>query len=281
MNTKINVLKHGFVEYIDHMGSDQDIINTARICYDNVKSTEDFSLLRYLMRHRHTSPFESSVLKIRVRLPIFVERQFARHRTAGWNELSGRYSELPTDMETVTAYEWRLQSKKNRQGSEDTFDDAIGNTLSTRQATLHDQMASEYQHRLSLGVAKEQARIDMPVSTYTEKVWWCNLHNILHFLELRLDSHAQQEIQEYAKAMASIVQQLWPATYQAFMDYRLNAMTLTALDIEAIRYLEKVRLLGGAWGDPEESRELFSNKREHAEFLAKYEKLFFDVGVNL
>ena len=261
------VLKAGFVKYVDHMGSDEDIVNTARVCYDNKPSSDARTLLRYLLRHSHTSPFESSRLKLHVRLPIYVERQWARHRMAGWNEVSGRYTELPDDCDIPGPDEWRLQDQKNKQGSDGSCNNPH---LSDSYSSYTTQVQEAYHYALSQGIAREQARTILPVSNYTEKIWWCDLHNLLHFLRLRLDSHAQYEIRLYAQAVADIVKKHWPLTWEAFVDYRLEAMTLTRLDIEALKCV--LTSDDGSW------KGVFTHVRERNEFVAKADKLGIKVS---
>ena len=260
----MQVLKHGFVKYVDHMGSDSDIVNTARTCYDNVKKSDDETLLRYLMRHRHTSPFESSRLKLHIKMPIFVARQWARHRTAGFNEISGRYAPLPNEYETIDVNEWRLQSASNKQGSEGMLP-PFGESYCLSEMTnqMMDASFHCYEYQLLKGISRELARTVLPLATYTEMIWWCDLHNLLHLLSLRLDNHAQYEIRMYAEAVAEIVKQYWPLTWKAFVDYRMEAVTLTRLDIEAL----KLYMSENEW------EQVFTNKRERQEFINKADKL--------
>ena len=224
------LLDHGLLRLVDYMGSDQDITDAARVSYRGIpllyeptKTEEDNAkLIRYLMRHRHTSPFEMCEVKLHVKLPIFVARQWIRHRTASVNEQSGRYSELMDKFYTPETESFRGQSKENKQGS---APDIIHHKIIS-----YSMAQKEYQELLSKGVAKEMARIVLPLSVYTQWYWKIDLHNLLHFLQLRLSEHAQEEIRVYAQKIALIVKDLFPITWQAFEDYRLNAITFSAIE---------------------------------------------------
>lgn len=232
----IPVLDHGFVRYVDHMGTDQDIVMAARTSTGGALKSpeEDERLLRYMMRKRHTSPFEMAEVKVIIQCPVFVWRQWIRHRTANVNEHSMRYTEAVNDMHKPNA--WRSQSEQNKQGSsEEIIPTHEVVQLKRIQQRMQDEARFEYERRLSLGVAREQARNDLPLSTYTKSVWKCDLHNIFHLLGLRLDEHAQYETRQFAEALACIVKELFPVSYQAFKDYRLNAVTLSALEIKIFK----------------------------------------------
>jgi len=226
---------------IDIMGDDSAIVQAARVSYGKGTKTvnQDRGLIRYLMRHRHTTPFEMCEIKLLIRVPMDCWRQWIRHRTANVNEYSTRYSEAIDDKQQTDANEWRTQSEINKQGSssKEHIDPFIARQLSDDESMLHEYSNSIYQDRLQAGVAREQARKDLPLSTYTEAYWKIDLHNLLHFLSLRMDPHAQQEIRSYANIIGyEIVQEWVPFTWQAFMDYRLNAMTLTAAEINFIAH---------------------------------------------
>lgn len=230
------VLDHGFVRLVDSMPRedlDSAIVQSARVSYgDGTKTTRgDRGLIRYLLRHWHTTPFEMVEFKFHIKMPIYIARQHMRHRTASINELSARYSVVPREYyepETI-----RGQSQVNHQGSEGVVEvdkymtDKVSNHLS--------DVFTTYEEMLEQGCCREQSRGILPQSTYTEFYWKINLHNLLHYLQLRMDSHAQKEIQDYANAMYRLVQPLVPMTMEAFMDFRVNGMHLTALEIEAIR----------------------------------------------
>lgn len=227
---RIPVLSDGFVELVDVMGDDAAIVQAARVSYGAGTKTyrEDRGLIRYLMRNRHTTPFEMAELKFHLRVPMDTWRQWVRHRTASVNEYSTRYSEAIDSMDRTAVADWRSQSTDNKQGSGRHLSSEIGQHLTAQEKWLHDQAALVYRERLEMGVAREQARKDLPLSTYTEAYWKIDLHNLLHFLQLRMDSHAQLEIREYAEAIGrDFVAHLFPLTWEAFEEYRLQAMTLS------------------------------------------------------
>jgi len=237
---KFPVLDNGFVCLVDVMGDDSAVVQAARVSYGagTKKVSDDRTLIRYLMRHRHTTPFEMAEIKLLVRVPMDIWRQWIRHRTASVNEYSTRYSIAIETAHQTEPDKWRKQSTSNRQGSEGFLDPQIGQELSREEQELQAHAREVYQHRLSLGVAREQARKDLPLSTYTEAYWKIDLHNLLHFLELRMDPHAQWEIAEYAKVIGrEIVAPLFPLTWEAFLDYRIEGMMLTRLDCEVIARL--------------------------------------------
>jgi thymidylate synthase (FAD) len=237
---KIPVLDDGFVRLVDVMGSDEAIVQAARVSYGEgtKKINEDRGLIRYLMRHRHTTPFEMCEIKLHVRVPMDCWRQWIRHRTANVNEYSTRYS-IAIDAARKTAPdEWRLQSAENRQGSEGIISHDAGTMLSNREAEIQSVCREVYDERIRAGVAREQARKDLPLSTYTEAYWKIDLHNLLHFLELRMDSHAQYEIRQYANAIGQQIVSKWvPMTWEAFLDYRLNAMSLSETEVHILGLL--------------------------------------------
>lgn len=236
---KFPVLNDGFVCLVDCMGDDAAVVQAARVSYGvgTKQVSDDESLIRYLLRHKHTTPFEMAELKFLVRVPMDCWRQWIRHRTASVNEYSTRYSEAIDSFQTTDPREWRTQTAANRQGSGDPFSATAGVLLSMVEGELHDKAREVYQARLKAGVAREQARKDLPLSTYTEAYWKIDLHNLLHFLALRLDSHAQAEIRAYAGAIVRVVSRLFPVTWRAFEDYRLNAIQLTRLEIGVIQRL--------------------------------------------
>lgn len=199
----------------------------------------DRNLIRYMMRHHHGTPFEMAEVKLLVRVPMDTWRQWIRHRTANVNEYSTRYTEAIDARQTTLQSEWRLQSGSNKQGSSGFLDELGGKVLSDREGELHEMAQEVYQQRLDYGVAREQARKDLPLSTYTEAYWKCDLRNIFHFLGLRMDSHAQWEIRQYANIIGEqIIKPLFPLCWEAFEDYHLNAMHLTVLDIEAAKAIQ-------------------------------------------
>ena len=237
---KMSVLDDGFVCLVDCMGDDQSVVQAARVSYGagTTKVSDDRGLIRYLLRHRHTTPFEMAELKFLVRVPMDCWRQWIRHRTANVNEYSTRYSLAIDSAQTTPPGEWRTQATGNRQGSGEEMDEETGRMLTEGETGLHAAAREEYQRRIELGVAREQARKDLPLATYTEAYWKIDLHNLLHFLALRMDSHAQYEIRMYAEAIGQqIVEPLFPLVWEAFSDYRLQAMHLTRLDIGVINRL--------------------------------------------
>ncbi len=235
-----HVLDDGFVRVLDYMGDDQAIVHAARISYGRgtKRVQEDRGLIRYLMRHWHTTPFEMCEIKFHLRVPMDCWRQWIRHRTANVNEYSTRYS-VAIDAALHTSPEgWRSQATENRQGSGPLLDTEVGTHLSRREAELQRQAREVYEERLALGVAREQARKDLPLSTYTEAYWKIDLHNLLHFLALRLDTHAQHEIRSYAEVIGHQVVSRWcPIAWEAFLEYRLNAMYLSAVERRVVAAL--------------------------------------------
>lgn len=234
------VLGDGFVRVVDAMGSDASIVQAARISYgEGTKQVhEDRGLIRYLMRHRHTTPFEMCEIKLHVRVPMDCWRQWIRHRTANVNEYSTRYSEAIDAAQQTEPVKWRTQSIGNRQGSGEYIEETVGERLTEREHELQQLARKVYEERLAAGVAREQARKDLPLSTYTEAYWKIDLHNLLHFLALRMDAHAQHEIREYANVIGNEIVSKWcPITWEAFVDYRLEARALSRLDREIIRSL--------------------------------------------
>ena len=237
---KFPVLGDGFVCLVDVMGDDQAVVQSARVSYGEGtrRVSDDRNLIRYLMRHRHTTPFEMAELKLYVRVPMDCWRQWIRHRTANVNEYSTRYSIAIDAAQRTSPDGWRTQSKNNRQGSDVPLPLELGQRLSAEEADIHEQARALYERRLELGVAREQARKDLPLSTFTEAYWKVDLHNLLHFLALRMDAHAQWEIRQYASIIGQeIVRPLFPLVWEAFSDYRLEAMALSRLDREIIARL--------------------------------------------
>jgi thymidylate synthase (FAD) len=254
------VLNDGFIKIVDWMGGDQDIADAARVSYGKgTKSvSEDETLIRYLMRHSHTSPFEMCEIKLHIRIPMDHWRQWIRHRTANVNEYSTRYSEAIDSMEKTKQGEWRLQNKDNKQGSSGFIDEELGRELTIKEAEFHEYAEEIYKDRLDKGIAREQARKDLPLSNYTEAYWKIDLHNLLHFLKLRMDKHAQLEIRSYADIIGyQIVSEWCPLTWKAFCDYKLNSINLTYLEVEYIKH-------GGQLVDK------FINKREREEAIEKF-----------
>jgi thymidylate synthase (FAD) len=245
--------------------ADAAIVQAARVSYGQgtKQVSEDKGLIRYLMRHRHSTPFEMVEFKFHVCMPIFIARQWIRHRTANVNEYSGRYSIIPDRFYKPTAAEVRKQSKSNRQGGEETMAGDAGELKTAEEfVRFLDTVESSYHEYIKLtdaGVSREMARIGLPVNMYTEWYWKCDLHNTLHFLSLRLDHHAQSEIRAFAAAMLALIEPIVPISVEAWRDYAFESVRLSRLEIEAIRGLSA----GGAGAITTE------NKREAAEWAEK------------
>src|SRR4051794_26664749 len=264
---EVKVDEHGLCALIDVMPrfapagktADYAIVQAARVSYgEGTKQiNEDRGLIRYLARHRHTTPFEMVEFKFHHVMPIFVARQWIRHRTANVNEYSARYSVVRDRFFKPSLDNVRKQSTSNRQGGEEPMD---VNTAQDFLAYLDEVEKSyeRYQEFLDKGVAREIARIALPASVYTEWYWKIDLHNLFHFLSLRMDPHAQQEIRDYATAMFQLIQPIVPIAAEAFLDYNLNSMHLTRLEIEALRSGQPIAT---------------TNKREAAEWEEKKKQL--------
>jgi thymidylate synthase (FAD) len=238
----LKVLDDGFVRVVDYMGDDGSIVQAARVSYGQgtKKVHEDRGLIRYLLRHRHTTPFEMCEIKLHVRVPMDCWRQWIRHRSASVNEYSTRYSIAIDAAQATPPDEWRLQSTGNRQGSSGFIDKAKGELLSKQEADLHRQSRQLYEARLEQGIAREQARKDLPLSTYTEAYWKIDLHNLLHFLALRMEDHSQLEIRAFATRIGEDIVAKWvPFTWEAFLDYRMNSLALSAIERDVIAAVAK------------------------------------------
>lgn len=251
----VPVLDHGFVGLVDHMGDDAAIVSAARVSYGNgTKSVrEDRGLIRYLVRHKHTSPLEMAEVKLHLKLPIFVMRQLVRHRTSSLNEYSGRYSVLTDEMYVPEVSNILPQSKLNKQGREGALSDldaltaqqkiqeSTSHSFAVYKALLNEAPGEAYKEFSDEfpeeGVARELARIVMPVAGYTELYWKQNLHNLFHMLKLREDSHAQWEIQEFARAIYKLVKPLYPAACEAYEDYIRDSKTLSGMEVELMQAL--------------------------------------------
>jgi thymidylate synthase (FAD) len=234
------VLDEGFVRVVDYMGDDGAIVQAARVSYGKgtKRVQQDRALIRYLMRHSHTTPFEMCELKLHVRVPMDTWRQWIRHRTASVNEYSTRYSEAIDAAQRTPPDAWRLQSTANRQGSGGTVAADEGARLTKQEEELQQQARHAYESRIAAGVAREQARKDLPLSTYTEAYWKIDLHNLLHFLALRMERHAQQEIRAYATLIGEEIVARWvPIAWQAFLDYRMQAIALSHLESGIVQAL--------------------------------------------
>ena len=223
------VLDHGFVRVIDYMGNDAAVVHAARVSYGEGTKTalKDRGLIRYLMRHGHTSPFEMCEIKLHVKLPIFVARQWIRHRTASVNEVSARYSTLPGEYYTPDPADICYQSTDNKQGRGAPLEPEDARHLSGAIACTLASAGAAYGTMDSIGIARELARIVQPVAQYTEWYWKTDLHNLFHFLALRMHPHAQLEIRRYAEVISEIVREWVPDSWEAWRDYRLTAQRLS------------------------------------------------------
>ena len=271
------VLDHGFVSLVDYMGTDECIERAARVSYGHGtrKRSQTRGLLRYLRRHKHTTPSEMVELKFHCCMPMFIARQWIRHRTANVNELSGRYSLIPMLFYTPEAEQLQTQSRKNNQGrsgeavAADVHAEAVRRWNEIRRAS-----AEAYDWMTASEVARELARIDLPLSTYTQWYWKIDLHNLLHFLTLRVDSHAQWEIQEYGRVMAGMLKRVAPLSYEAWIDYDVCGAHLSRMELEALRALVAVdngglRSLPGVVLDPQVLAAGGLSSREVEELLRK------------
>jgi len=236
------VLDHGFIRVIDYMGADESIVQAARVSYGSgtKKTRNDEGLIRFLMRHRHTTPFEMCEIKVHVKLPLFVARQWIRHRTASVNEYSARYSRLDNEFYIPAAEHLSAQSTTNRQGRGDVL---TGDEAQEVLRVLKEDSArnyANYERMLTaddtqLGLARELARMNLPTNVYTQWYWKINLHNLLHFILLRNDSHAQFEIRCYAAELERVVKTWTPIAWRAYKDYMSDSSTLSARDINLIK----------------------------------------------
>ena len=238
LDKEFKVLDKGFVRLVDYMGGDERVVQSARVSYGKGTKTvrEDKALINYLMRNRHTSPFEQVVLTFHCKMPIFVARQWIRHRTARVNEISGRYSVLENEFYLPDKGQVRLQSKINRQGRSDEevppeLQEEILRILIEGQRRAY----QDYEELIEKDIARELARINLPLSLYTQWYWQIDLHNLFHFLELRLDYHAQWEIRQYAKVIAEITKKVAPVSYEAFEKHVLNAVRFSGEELKALK----------------------------------------------
>ena len=241
----IPVLDHGFIRVVDYMGDDAAICQAARVSYGKgTKSVQnDEGLIRYLMRHWHSTPFEMCEVKLHVKLPVFVARQWIRHRTANVNEYSARYSILDREFYIPAPEHIAAQSVVNNQGRGEALTGAEATRVLDILKTDSERSYDNYQAMISddgqRGLARELARMNLPANIYTQWYWKVDLHNLLHFLRLRADAHAQYEIRVYADAICSVVADWVPFAYAAFEDYRLGGATLSETALECVRRMLK------------------------------------------
>jgi thymidylate synthase (FAD) len=238
LDREFRVLDKGFVRLVDYLGGDARIVQAARVSYGAGTKTvrEDAALIDYLVRHKHTSPLEQVILTFHLKMPIFVARQWIRHRTARLNEISGRYSVMQDEFYLPAASEVRLQSRLNKQGRSE---DEVPAELQERTLELlkagQENAYGGYEELLAEDVARELARVNLPLSLYTEMYWQCDLHNLFHFLKLRLDKdHAQYEIRVYAEVLAQLAEAVAPAAYRAFEEHLLHARTFSRSELELL-----------------------------------------------
>ena len=248
--TAIPVLDHGFIRVIDYMGADAAICQAARVSYGRgTKSvTNDEGLIRYLMRHWHSTPFEMCEVKLHVKLPVFVARQWIRHRTANVNEYSGRYSILDREFYIPAADQLAAQSVVNNQGRGEVLgaeeSARVLEILKADAERCYDNYEAMISQEGQQGLARELARINLPANIYTQWYWKVDLHNLFHFLRLRADAHAQYEIRVYAEAICAVVADWVPLAYAAFADYRLGGVTLSAKAVEVLKRGLKGEVVG-------------------------------------
>ncbi len=235
------VLDHGFVRLVDYLGGDLRIVQAARVSYGKGSKGEekDRELIDFLLRHDHTSPFEQVVFTFDVKMPIFVARQWIRHRTARINEVSGRYRKMPEEFYVPDDDKIHLQNRDNNQGRDEKMlaPADVRESVRSRMADHNRQAYEHYRFMLKNDVSREVARITLPLSLYTEFYWQMDLHNLLHFLRLRLDDEAQLEIREYAKALAEIVKIVTPWAWASFERHVLKGCRLSDDDVDAIKNL--------------------------------------------
>lgn len=300
IDTYYRVLDKGFIALKEVMGNDFTIEQAARTSYGKGtrKVSETRGLLRYLMRNKHTTPYEMCEFKFHIKVPMDCWRQWIRHRTANVNEYSTRYSVAIDDKQTTQPNEWRIQSGSNKQGSSGLIEEwpedynekfrrevlsvfgdfkTPGELLSYREELFHNEARKLYEERLHFDMAREQARKDLPLSNYTIAYWKCDLHNIFHFLRLRCDSHAQKEIRDYAMVMASLVKEHCPLAFEAWYDYSFGAVNFTRLDRKLLVHEFKINelLITNADVDnpiqtlEEYAEEIGMSKREFTEYEQK------------
>lgn len=274
------VLDHGFTRVIDYMGDDAAIVQAARVSYGSGTKTvqSDEGLIRYLMRHWHSTPFEMCEIKFHVKLPVFVARQWIRHRTANVNEMSARYSILDNEFYIPAPCDLAAQSSDNKQGRATVLSATEAATVldilrddALRSYRNYEEMMREDDEAGKLGLARELARMNLPTNIYTQWYWKTDLHNLFHFLRLRADAHAQFEIRAYANVIASIAEAWVPLACRAFYDYRLNAVQFSAAEMTVLREVLLPACPQGILGAVAKHRmkELGASKREVEDFVAK------------
>lgn len=240
LDSEYPVLDKGFVRLVDYLGGDQRIVQSARVSYGAGTKTyrQDRGLIRYLLRNEHTSPFEQVILTFHIKMPIFVARQWIRHRTARLNEISGRYSVLRDEFYVPDGENISFQSSDNKQGrSEEPVSPEEQNRIAAELRAAQQNAYGDYEKLLESGLARELARINLPVSVYTELYWQMDLHNLFHFLRLRMDAHAQYEIRAYAEQIFEITKRVAPLACEAFEDFVLGGLRFSRLELAVLRRL--------------------------------------------
>lgn len=242
LDKEFKVLDHGFVRLVDYMGGDERIAQAARVSYgEGTKQVRrDELLIDYLLRHQHTSPFEHVILEFHCKMPLFVARQWIRHRTARVNEISGRYSVMKDEFYLPAPEQVQFQSEDNKQGrSREEVPAELRKKVLDILSRDHGEIYASYKQMLDDGIARELARINLPLSMYTEWYWQMDLHNLLHFLSLRMDNHAQWEIRQYADQIAELTKAVAPMAYKSFENHLLNGQRFSREEIEIIHKLIK------------------------------------------
>ena len=259
LDKEYKVLDKGFVRLVDYLGNDERIVQAARVSHGNSTKSyrQDKGLINYLLRNDHTSPFEQVVFTFHVKAPIFVARQWVRHRTARINEISGRYSVMKDECYVPESNKIALQSEDNKQGRKN---EAVSSEVAQKVQSILTNNSQEtfnaYNELLDMGIAREISRINLPLSMYTEFYWQIDLHNLFHFLKLRLDAHAQYEIRAYAEVMLEMVEKVCPIATEAFKNLKLGSVTFSERELKAIK-------------DMLEGKEVELEKREKELFEAK------------
>lgn len=274
-NKKINCLDKGFIALVDQMGNDQSIVDAARVSYGKgTKSLSDNrNLIRYLLRNKHTTPFEMVVFRFHIKAPIFVARQWMRHRMSSISEESLRYSEPSDDMYYPENSRWKEQSTTNKQGSStvSNYTETVIDNLNTTLTNVYKSIKDSYFSFNNFNVARELSRIILPVGSYTEWHWKIDLHNLFHFLKLRLDSHAQHEIRVYAEAILDLISDVVPISLEAFNSYQRysNNFSKEEMDIlyELLNTVEK-----STYDSVINNSTNNFSKRELSEFIEKIKK---------
>jgi thymidylate synthase (FAD) len=267
LQKSIPCLDKGFVRLVDYMGDDNAIVQAARVSYGaGTKSiNDDTALIRYLLRNKHTTPFEMCEIKLHIKAPIFIARQWLRHRTANVNEYSARYSIMEHDYYLPEPSQLCHQSKSNKQGRSEVIAEPLNSEIQGQIKEISEKAFEVYDNFLSedINLAKEISRTILPVNVYTQFYWKIDLHNLLHFLKLRVDAHAQYEIRVFAQAILDLVKEWVPITYQAFMDYAINSHLISGEELELLKKILK--------GEPYKIENYRISKRELSSLKQTFE----------